>query len=130
MEGVLGILGFSLGASVGISAARTLAGGLRPALRGVLKAGLVAGDTARSAVAPIGRTVGGAMAEARENLGDLRVESSWASRRPLPKRRGTHPAPALHFARVGHRQAGCRPMMEPAPLTARRCYRQAETPLG
>ena len=45
MEGVIGIIGFSLGASLSMAIVRTASQGLRPLVKGAIKAGLAVTDT-------------------------------------------------------------------------------------
>jgi hypothetical protein len=63
VEGVLGLVGFSLGASIGMSLVRAASGGVRPFAREVVRAGLAVGDA-----------VSGLAGGARTTLGDLRAE--------------------------------------------------------
>jgi len=76
MEGILSILGFSLGASLGMGVVRAVGGGPRPVLREVMKAGMAVTDIAKAAGSRVSDTMSSAATDARESLDGVRTEAT------------------------------------------------------
>lgn len=74
MEGLLALVGFSVGASLGTAVVRGVAPVLRPLATGAVQAGMALGDAARTGVSTLGSTVAGAAGSAKENLSDITAE--------------------------------------------------------